>query len=299
MDGYETVERLRREERTRDLPVIFVTAVHDQLEHYRRGYSLGAIDFIAKPFDADVLQAKVRSICALYERGLRLERRRNQEIERVKDLFLGAVGHDLRSPLNTMAMVAQLLVHEETADKSRQPHGPRIARAVARMNGIIDDILDLASGQLAGGITIERKPMDLADVVRAVIVDLQARHTTRAIELGVAGSALGTWDPRRLGRVVSNLVGNAIKHGSGTIHIDVRDEGASVALVVHNGGEPIRAEMLHSIFEPFLRGDTRSEGYGLGLFIVREIVHAHGGAVYVTSTREAGTTFTVRLPRGD
>jgi signal transduction histidine kinase len=297
LDGYETVARLRREERMRDVPVIFLTALADAPEHHQRGYALGAIDFIAKPFDPDVLRGKVRSIIALYERGLRIERERNLKIERMKDLFFGAVGHDLRSPLTTISMAAQILVTEEQADPSRAPLGGRIQRAVARMNGIIDDILDLTAGQFADGLTVSAHPMELDDVTSGVISELRAAHPLREIELRAEGDLRGRWDPRRLARAVSNLVGNAIQHGVGNVTVSVIDEGAWVALRVHNWGEPIRAEILTRLFEPFRRGESSAMGHGLGLFIVREIVRAHGGTVGVTSSEEEGTTFAVRLPR--
>src|ERR1700683_2726069 len=99
LDGYQTTALIRGRERSRDIPIIFLTAVYDQPEHMYRGYSLGAVDYIAKPFDAEILRGKVRALVLLYTRGLRAEHERSQEAERIKDLFLGAVGHDLRGPL--------------------------------------------------------------------------------------------------------------------------------------------------------------------------------------------------------
>jgi signal transduction histidine kinase len=298
LDGYETTALLRQRERSKDVPVIFVTAVYDQPEHTRRGYALGAVDYISKPFDADILRAKVRALVSLYVRGQRLERQRSREVDRVKDIFLGAVGHDLRNPLNAIAMASKLLTAHDCSDASHRKHALRIDRAAARMNQMIEDILDLTRGRFGEGVPLTLQPMDLGDLCRSVIGELRITHPERAFELDVSGNLLGEWDPGRLGRVISNLVGNAVQHcGAGAVRVKVVDRGETVEFGVQNQGHPIPAEALPRLFEPFRRGQTRSEGIGLGLYIVREIVGAHRGVVAVTSTAAEGTTFTVTLPR--
>ncbi len=118
LDGYETMAQLRERERLRDVPVIFLTAVYGEPEHRHRGYALGAIDYISKPFDPQVLRAKVGALVPLYLRGQRAERLRSVEKDRMKDLFLGAVGHDLRNPLNTIALAAKVLGGHSTGPPS-------------------------------------------------------------------------------------------------------------------------------------------------------------------------------------
>jgi signal transduction histidine kinase len=118
------------------------------------------------------------------------------------------------------------------------------------------------------------------------------------LRLDVTGDVIGSWDTDRLGRVASNLVGNAVAHGGdGPVHVRLSDQGEQVALEVHNRGAPIDPQVLPVLFEPFRRGDTSHKGLGLGLYIVREIVRAHQGSVDVRSTAAEGTTFTVRLPK--
>lgn len=130
--------------------------------------------------------------------------------------------------------------------------------------------------------------------------EVRTAHRDADFRLETSGNLVGEWDADRLAQVVSNLFGNAIHHGGGTpVSITAQEEGDAVTLAVHNGGTPIPPEALPLIFEPFARGRAVSAtgGIGLGLFIARAIVSAHGGEIDVTSSSEDGTTFTVRLPK--
>ncbi len=299
LDGYQTMALIRQREQSRDIPVIFVTAVFNQPEHTHRGYALGAIDYISKPFDPEVLRGKVRGLVSLYMRGQRAERERSQEADRIKDLFLGAVGHDLRNPLSAILLGSQVIAREECGpNAAHREHARKIERAGKRMQRIIEDILDLTRSELAGGIPLSLRTTRLAEVCSLVVEELRIAHRDRSLVLDVDGDPTGQWDPGRLGRVVSNLIGNAMEHGrQGPVRVQVADRGTHGVLQVHNAGAPIDPAALPTIFEPFRRADTSANGLGLGLFIVREIVQAHGGTVVVTSTREEGTTFTVSLPK--
>ncbi len=298
LDGYETATLLRGNKRSREVPIIFLTAVYDQPEHTHRGYALGAADYISKPFDAEVLRGKVRALVSLYLRGQRVEKERSAQIERVKDLFLGAVGHDLRNPLNSIVMGAKLLSAPDCTDELRTNFASRIERAALRMNRMIEDILDLTRGQFTGGLPVTLQPTDLGEICRSVIAELRVAHPKRTLDLEANGALVGDWDAGRLGRVVSNLVGNALQHcADAPVRVTVADEGERVTLVVQNHGAPIAPDVLPRLFEPFRRGDTSAEGLGLGLYIVRETVRAHQGTVAVTSTAAEGTTFTVVLPK--
>jgi signal transduction histidine kinase len=300
LDGYATVEQLRRLPRMREVPIVFLSAVFLDIEHARRGYALGAVDYITKPFDPDILRAKVRALISLYTRGQREERARRDELDRVKDVFLGAVGHDLRNPLNAVTTGASLLLQKTAlSDDLVQRYALAIDRAARRMNRIIEDVLDLTRNKFAGGIPVELRPMDLADVCRGAVAEVQVANSDRTIEVSLGGNTTGLWDPARLGRVVSNLVGNAVGHSvDGPVRVAASGDEDGIVLTVHNGGPPIPDSVLAAVFEPFSRGDNNGGGLGRGLYIVREIVQAHGGTVEVQSTAVEGTTFTVRLPRG-
>jgi signal transduction histidine kinase len=135
---------------------------------------------------------------------------------------------------------------------------------------------------------------DLAEICNRVVDEAKAVNPQREIVLSIRGDTSGDWDAPRLEQVVSNLVGNAIHHGQGQIQVEAVGEQSKVVLRVHNGGPPIPAEELPNLFEAFNRSPRagkRTEGLGLGLYIVKEIVRAHGGSVEVASSTEEGTTF--------
>jgi signal transduction histidine kinase len=169
------------------------------------------------------------------------------------------------------------------------------------MMRMISNILDFARGRLGGGIPLELNRADLREIVRQAVEELAVAHPEQVLEFHAEGDGGGQFDPDRLSQVVGNLVSNALSHGRpGTpVRITVRDAGPEVVLEVWNQGTPIAPEFLPRIFEPFRQGEARlsSHGLGLGLYIVAEVVKAHGGTVEARSTAEEGTTFTVRLPR--
>lgn len=298
VDGYETAKLVRQREALRDVPIIFLTAVYDQTEHTHRGYALGAVDFLTKPFDPVILRAKVKALVGLYLRGQRAERARSKELERVKDVFLGAVGHDLRNPLGAILVAAGVIAVHPCNVPSHAELGQRVRRSAKRMNDIIEDVLDLTRCQFMEGIPVVKTRVDLIPVLTTVVNELGLAHPERAIKTSVPPALEGEWDAGRMARVFSNLIGNALQHSSSpSIQVVAGDLGGEVVVEVHNHGAEIPEDVRGRIFEPFRRSDTSAGGLGLGLFIVKEILRAHGGTVRVFSTDEAGTTFTVKVPK--
>jgi two-component system, sensor histidine kinase and response regulator len=169
------------------------------------------------------------------------------------------------------------------------------------MSRMIEDMLDLARARLAGGIPLKRERTDLAALVHRVVQEHQAAFPDRQISCFYEGDTTGEWDADRLAQVASNLVGNALQHGEPTrvVSVHLRSGPADmVTLSVTNGGT-IPAEVLPRLFDPFRGGErplTRSEGLGLGLYIVQQIVLAHQGSIEVHS-EETHTVFTLRMPR--
>jgi two-component system, sensor histidine kinase and response regulator len=298
LDGYQTMRIIRERERSRDVPVIFLTAHYGEPEQMKRGYAVGAVDYITKPFDADILRAKVQALVALYRRGELAERARYAENERMRELFLGVLGHDLRNPLNAIMVATDFLRRHEALPEAHQRIAETADRAATRMLRMIEDILDLTRIKLGGGMPITFRPSDLGELSRAATEELGIAHPTRRLQIQVQGDVRGNWDADRLTQVVSNLVGNAIEHSTADpISVTVADAGARVTLEVHGQGEPIPTESLARLFEPFQRSDSNIGGLGLGLYIVREIARAHQGTVEVDSTARGGTSFIVTLPR--
>jgi signal transduction histidine kinase len=297
LDGYETVERLRSRSKSREVPILFLTAVYNLEEHAHRGFALGAADYITKPFDPVALRAKVASLVGLYTRGRREEQERREAMDRLKDLFLGAVNHDLRAPLHSILLGARLIKDRATPDEARRGHGSAIERSALRMNAMVDDILDLTAEKFTGTLPLRLEETDLGLVCRSVVAEMQAVHAGRAIDVEVSDKVLGTWDATRLARIIGNLVGNAIQHADGRVVVRILGDAENAHIIVQNGGPPIPPAVLPSLFEPFRRGDKSPAGYGLGLYIVREIARAHGGDLGVRSSEAEGTCFTVTLPR--
>lgn len=174
------------------------------------------------------------------------------------------------------------------------------------MEQLINDLLDFASTWLGNALPLDRKPVDLQKLCREVVDEFHVTHPHRTLHFHPRGDLTGNWDAARLRQVVSNLLGNALRHGSpdGPVELSAASEGGDVVLSVHNEGEPIPPDMIPTLFDPMVRHTApesvlrRAPGsIGLGLYIVREIVHAKGGTVEVASTAQQGTTFTVRIPR--
>jgi signal transduction histidine kinase len=227
-----------------------------------------------------------------------------QETAQLREQFIAILGHDLRSPLGTILLTAHALLEREDAPRGVIKPVQRILRSADRIGRMIDDLLDFARTRLGGGMPIRPEPIeDLASFLGQVVDEIGTAHGTRRIALKVEQAMSASWDADRIAQVLSNLLGNALKHSPADTEVDVsaRGESADVLLRIQNRGSPIPPELLVRIFEPFQRGidaDTGvKSGLGLGLYITRTIVHAHGGAIAVTSTAEEGTTFDVRLPR--
>jgi phosphoserine phosphatase RsbU/P len=232
-----------------------------------------------------------------------LETTRLTETGEFREQLIGIVGHDLRSPLNTISMGAQLLLLHEGLGETETAVARKIARSAAQAARLIDQLLDLTRSRLGGGIPIDPDRMDLEEVCREVVGAMSLSHPDRPLALDVVGDVIGVWDRDRLYQVIANLLGNAIQHGEPRSPIAVRLDGSAteVTIEVSNRGAPIPAALLPTIFDAFRKKRTqhpsREGGLGLGLFIAQQIARAHGGSISATSSETEGTTFRVRLPR--
>ncbi|MFL5357876.1 ATP-binding protein [Archangium sp.] len=222
-----------------------------------------------------------------------------------RERFVGIVSHDLRNPLNTVLLSAKALLQSECVVKEQLKNVRRIIGSSERMTRMITDLLDFTRGRLGGGIPIMTKPVNLRHLCHHLVEELETSHPGRELRLEAAGQFLGEWDPDRLAQLVGNLCKNALDYSPEDTPVDLvlHDEGDTVGLEVHNQGAPIPPDQLPHVFEPFRQATTPRPhpasglGLGLGLFIVQQIVQAHGGTVTVHSTEADGTTFTVKLPR--
>jgi signal transduction histidine kinase/PAS domain-containing protein len=229
------------------------------------------------------------------------EARRTTELQQQ---LMAVVGHDLRTPLQAIAMGVRVVSQRGHLGEQDAATLARVASSAARAAGIISDLLDFGRTRQGLGLRTAPGPVDLAALARRVAAELVQAQPGRALRVVAPDPVEGSWDAERLAQVIQNLAANALVHGGGGAHVEVRvaAEGPDALLAVWNDGPPIAEEDAARLFEPFAgrppaAGTPVEGGAGLGLFIVREIVRAHGGAVAVRSSELAGTSFEVRLPR--
>ncbi|RZI84605.1 MAG: HAMP domain-containing histidine kinase [Rubrivivax sp.] len=305
MDGFELAELIRGRERTRHVPLIFVTAGARDQHRLFKGYDTGAVDFLYKPIEPRILKNKAAVFFQLDRQKQQLaeDLKERTETLRLNELFMAVLGHDLRTPLSAIIMSATVL-NRGANNESVQKCGARIVSSGKRMSRMIEDMLDFARARLAGGIAIKREPVDLGAVMQRVVQECSASHPQRSIQVQASGDLHGQWDPDRLAQVASNLLGNALQHGEGDGPIEIRLDGSEpgqVSWSIANEGT-IAPDTLAHLFDPFRGGDRnlgRGDGLGLGLYIVQQIVQSHQGQVDVSSREGAPTVFRVTLPRGE
>ena len=224
-----------------------------------------------------------------------------------RDMFLAVLGHDLRSPLSAISATGRLLLESQLSDEARRDAAMRILRASTAMDLLISDLLEFTRTQLGSGIPVEPTTCDLGPICAAALETIRTGNPEQSFEEHSSGDLVISGDAPRLQQALVNLLSNAVQHGDRGRPISLIAEGADeeVEVRVTNLGRPIPASALQTIFEPLVRAPTANAesheqsktSLGLGLFIVREIVVGHGGTVTVQSSMDAGTSFTIRLPR--
>jgi len=235
-------------------------------------------------------------------RNLRAEALRRAELAQQ---FVGIVSHDLRNPLTAITLAAESGLRKQGRDEATQVRLlTRIRSSAARMTRMVRDLLDFTQASMAGGIPLNPQPVDLHELIRQVVEEVQFAHPGRTLRVECTGDGVGTLDADRMAQVLTNLLTNALQYSppETPVTVSCASEDGSLRLRVHNQGTPIPPEDLERIFEPLHRGaagmDSAQRSIGLGLFIVNHLVRAHHGDIQVHSSAEAGTTFTVRVPRG-
>ena len=228
----------------------------------------------------------------------------SRTVESWRNVFLGALGHDLRGPLAAVVGTAELLA--DTAQGT--PHAHQAARILSggqHLSRLVDGLLDYSKSTLGAGMPLHRIACDLGEAVAAELDLLQAALPEAPLRLQVQGATHGYFDDARIREALHNLVTNAVKYGERAAPIDVALTGdaRSVRIAVSNTGQPLSSDALHALFDPLRRGSLPAHkgehaSLGLGLFLVREIAIAHGGDV-AAHVEEGVTTFVIRLPRAD
>lgn len=300
--AFDVLAELRDEQGFVHCPVVVLTG--GGIDAGRALVRAGAQDFFSKGWlDPARLTHAVENAVERFaiERELRAREHALREREDLERYLIGIVSHDLRNPLSTILLATQTAL--------RWPLDERMAKLIRRIHKSADraarmirDLLDFTQARLGGGIPVEKMPEDLWAICGAVVEEERATHADRDIRLLEEGGARGEWDTDRVTQALHNLVSNAVQYSPPDTPVTVRarvEDGWAI-IEVHNQGEPIPSDLLPLVFEPLRRcaraRDTSTCSLGLGLYIVSQIAHAHGGDVEVQSTAAAGTTFTLRLP---
>ena len=229
-------------------------------------------------------------------------------VEQSKEIFIGMLGHDMRTPLGAIMTSGIYLLENAGLDQPYRGLAARIVEAARRTTGMVGDLLDFTRSRLGGGIPVLREPMDIGELAREVADEVAMPNPDAIIDVDLRGDLSGEWDRARLRQALTNLIGNAVQHGTpGTpVTVTARGEGDSVSVSVHNDGVAIPADQLDGIFNPLKERRSPShrstpraptDSLGLGLYIAERIVSAHGGHIEVDSGADSGTTFTIQLPR--
>ncbi|MGZ3426009.1 MAG: ATP-binding response regulator [Polyangia bacterium] len=327
LDGFKTTELIRQRDRTRHTPIIFVTAIFTDEASARKAYSLGALDFIHKPFDETVLRAKVSALVGHYRQAALIElqaealrvkqrdaerehaaREAAEEANRAKDDFLAMLSHELRAPLNSILGWSSHLQNEPGLPPKAVKGIETIARSAQAQSKIIDDLLDV-SQIVAQKLQIEPTAIDLQTVVQSALATMLPAAMAKKIrvDLSVGPGSYGTvGDARRIEQLVCYLLSNALKFS---------DEGASVGVVltrseagyriqVKDAGIGISPDFLPYVFDRFRQRDgsrtRRHGGLGIGLAVARHLAELHGGTVEAFSAGiGTGAEFVVTLPARD
>jgi PAS domain S-box-containing protein len=227
------------------------------------------------------------------------DRSEDEYAERERELFLAALGHDLRSPLGAITLAAGSLLRHPALPETVRKTVARIAYSGERMARLIEQLLDFARARAGQQMSLTPRRVDLAELWQHVLDEVVFSQPDRQILLRGEGNSVGEWDPDRMLQLFLNLLWNAVHYGDPArpITITLRSDRDEVLCDVHNYGPPISPQLLPVLFDPFRRGRAGGRGLGLGLYIAHQIVVAHGGRLEVSSSEEAGTCFRVALPR--
>ncbi|MGZ3184353.1 MAG: hybrid sensor histidine kinase/response regulator [Telluria sp.] len=331
MDGFELAELMRGTERTRHIPIVFVTAAGRELNYAFKGYESGAVDFLYKPLDPDAVRSKVSVFVALWQQRREVQRQvlaleearraqdallaelneTKQELERslrMRDDFMSMVAHELRTPLNTLFLETQMRTLQLRRGNMAAFGAEQLEQMVARderqiqaMIRLIDDMLDV-SRMRSGVLSIRPVQAEINALVERVIGDLDRRvsNSGSTVSFKPSAPAAGWWDEFRIEQVIVNLLTNALHYGGGQpVDVEVESDEERVRVHVTDHGQGISPADQQRIFEPFERGaDNKvTTGLGLGLYISSQLARAHGGALTVQSRPGEGARFTLELPR--
>jgi signal transduction histidine kinase len=315
MDGFELAEFLRGSERTRHIPIIFVTAGSADQQRRFRGYEAGAVDFIQKPIEADILRSKASVFFDLYRQRQQIASQRDKlsevtqalrDADRRKDEFLAVLGHELRNPVAALGAGVHMLQKAPAADRAAAICS-QMDRQLFHLSRLVEDLLDIARIS-EGKISLQKQPIELATILQSAVEASQPNLEAAGHEFSLSVPEKPVWldaDHTRLAQVVANLLNNAAKYtpSGGCVTLKAYHTDGHVQIDVADNGMGIPPAMQSQIFEIFAQvAEHRPQaagGLGIGLALVHQLVALHNGSIAVQSEGQGkGSVFSVRLPVG-
>jgi signal transduction histidine kinase len=325
MDGFELAELMRGTDKTRHIPIVFVSAAGKELNYAFKGYETGAVDFLYKPLDPDAVRSKVNVFVDLHCQRMEIRRRVEEQQAtmnelraaqeemryalRMRDEFMSMVAHELRTPLNTLFLETQMRKMqldrgnlEAFGEEALRKMVARDERQMQAMIRLIDDMMDVSRIR-SGVLSIRPGWTELQDMLRRLTSDLarQAQDAGTQFQLEAEQTVSGWWDEFRIEQVIVNLLTNALRYGGGKpirVRLSASDSEARVDVI--DQGPGIDEAMQARIFLPYERGAGNGvpSGLGLGLYISRQLAEAHQGKLTVASKPGEGSVFSLVLPLG-
>jgi two-component system, sensor histidine kinase and response regulator len=304
IDGFETCRRLKANPDSAGIPVIFMTALSDTIDKVK-GFNLGAVDYITKPFEYEEVLVRLRTHLTIQNLNLSLQ----QEVEERKRaekalwVFLHAVSHDLRNPVTGMNMVIQNLL-ENPNEQISFSRGvlERMAQSNARLLSLIESLLESHANDIQG-LKLKCQSAKPSEILQGAIYDLDPiLKKNKATLINQIGTDIPNTnvDAMQVGRVFQNLIANAVNHNAPGLQLEISAKIAPPMLLctVEDNGTGISPEQCEQMFELYAQGSSkrRSLGLGLGLYICKQIINAHGGEIGVTSEQNVGSKFWFTLP---
>jgi len=309
MDGYQVCQILKADARTQDIPVIFISALDETVDKVR-GFNVGGVDYITKPFQAPEVLARVANHLQIHHLQQQLEWQNTQLqaeiVERQKaeaglKVLLHAVSHDLRNPVTGMLMVFKNLLKRDSFTLTRSMV-ERMADSCDRQLNLINSLLETQRSEI-WGVSLQCEPLSLSTLTAQLGADWQPvlNQDQATLEDRISSNLpLINGDRQQLWRVFENLFANALKHNPPglTLTLNATVEGDFIRCTVGDNGTGMTQQQCETLFQPYTRGkqENRKSGLGLGLYLCSQIIHAHGGEIGVESVLNQGTIFWFTLP---
>ncbi len=312
IDGFETCRRLKMNPVSREIPVIFMTALSDTVDKVH-GFALGAEDYITKPLHQEEVVARVTAHLTLHRQKQEIQALRHQErqyyerLVKIKDNILSTASHDLKNPLTSILITIDMIRHYLPKDQEIVLKKlDTLQQEADRMYNLIVQLLDLA--RLESDIILRREALSLFSWLEVNVNYAHPQVNDKQLEIKTQlpdDDITVYWDTERMNQVIQNLLSNAVKYTpiGGMVEVSAAVQGQDVHVQISDTGMGIPASDIPKLFTKFYRVNTRQHmavsGSGLGLSIVKEIVHKHGGHVWVDSEEGIGSTFGFTIPIGE